>query len=156
LRPAGPEDAQAIGRVFDAATKLAWTYLGGIADEPMFPPEEWDELARDFAPPNLLLVATDGDDHVVGFIAARVVEGEVFNIFVDPDSAGTGVGRMLLGAAHDALREAGRVEAFLFTHEENERAIAVYEAAGYAPDGTVRETEWRGIQMREPRFVKPL
>jgi RimJ/RimL family protein N-acetyltransferase len=45
---------------------------------------------------------------------------------------------------------------FLYAHEQNERALAVYEAAGYRRDGTVRESDFRGIHLREPRLVKPL
>ena len=49
---------------------------------------------------------------------------------------------MLLEAAHDALRQAGRGEAFLFVHERNERAIAVYTAAGHRPDGSDRVSDF--------------
>jgi hypothetical protein len=38
LRPAVPEDAQTIGAVFDDAVRESWTYLGGLALEPMFTP----------------------------------------------------------------------------------------------------------------------
>ena len=62
----------------------------------------------------------------------------------------------LLAAADEVLRSAGCREAFLYTHEQNERAIAVYEAAGYRRDGTVRESEFRGFHQREPRLVKAL
>jgi ribosomal protein S18 acetylase RimI-like enzyme len=80
----------------------------------------------------------------------------MFLLFVHPEHAGCGVGRTLLEAAHEALRAAGCREAFLYTHEENERALAVYEAAGYRRDGSVRESEFRGVHLREPRLVKPL
>lgn len=66
------------------------------------------------------------------------------------------MGRALLDAAHEALRDAGCREAFLYTHEENERALAVYGAAGYRRDGSVRESDFRGLHLREPRLVKPL
>jgi ribosomal protein S18 acetylase RimI-like enzyme len=66
------------------------------------------------------------------------------------------VGRSLLDAAHEALRAAGCREAFLYTHQENERALAVYEAGGYRRDGSVRESDFRGVHLREPRMVKPL
>jgi len=65
-------------------------------------------------------------------------------------------GRALLAAAHDALRAAGCREAFLFTHEQNERALAVYAAAGYRPDGWFRSSEFRGAHLRELRLVKQL
>lgn len=62
----------------------------------------------------------------------------------------------MLTAAHDALREAGCTEAFLFTHEENKRALAVYERAGYRWHGSMRESDLRGRAIREPRLVKQL
>jgi ribosomal protein S18 acetylase RimI-like enzyme len=156
LRRAVPADAPAIGAVFDAAVRDGWTYLGSLVEEPMFGAEEWEQLVADHAAPNVLLVATDPADDVVGYTAVHPEDGELFLLFVDPAHAGRGVGRMLLDAAHDALRAAGRTEAFLFTHERNERALAVYAAAGYQLDGTVRESDFRGIWLREPRLVKRL
>jgi RimJ/RimL family protein N-acetyltransferase len=80
----------------------------------------------------------------------------MFLLFVDPVVAGRGVGRMLLAAADSALRAAGCHEAFLFTHEQNERALHVYASAGYRPDGTIRESDFRGTNLRELRLVKRL
>jgi RimJ/RimL family protein N-acetyltransferase len=45
---------------------------------------------------------------------------------------------------------------FLYTHEENERSLSVYQAAGYRRDGFVRESDFRGVHLREPRLVKLL
>ena len=156
IRRAEPADAQAIGAVFDAAVREGWKYLGELAARPMFPPEEWDEEVARHAPPNAMLVAINDDDRLIGFTAVHPTEGEMFLLFVDPDHAGCGVGRALLEAAHEVLRSAGCREAFLYTHEQNERAIAVYEAAGYRRDGTVRESDFRGVHLREPRLVKAL
>ena len=142
--------------MFDAAVCEGWTYLGDLAREPMFPPDEWDKLVAEQAPPNVLLVAIDEPGDVVGFTAVHPREGEMFLLFVHPTHAGRGVGRALLDAAHGALRDAGCREAFLYTHAENERALAVYEAAGYRRDGSVRESDFRGVHLREPRLVKPL
>ncbi len=156
VRPATPADAQAIGAVFDAAVRDGWAYLGEIVAEPLFGPADWDKLVVDHAPPNVLLVATDDDATVVGYTAAHPHDGELFLLFVDPAHGGRGIGRTLLGAAHDALRAAGCAEAYLFTEERNARALAVYERAGYRPDGQVRERDFRGIATRELRLVKPL
>jgi ribosomal protein S18 acetylase RimI-like enzyme len=156
IRRAIAADAQAIGAVFDAAVRAGWTYLGDLAQTPMFPPQEWDKEVADHAPPNVLLVAVDESGPVVGFVAVHPADGELFLLFVHPDAAGRGVGRRLLDAGHDALRDAGCREAFLYTHEQNERALAVYRAAGYRPDGTIRESDFRGTALREPRLVKPL
>src|SRR5438105_4809048 len=156
IRPAVASDAQKIGAVFDAAVREGWTYLGDLAREPMFPPDEWDKLVADHAPPNVLLVTVDELDDVIGFTAVHPREGEMFLLFVHPKHAGRGVGRALLDAAHRALRAAGCHEAFLYTHEENERALAVYEAAGYRRDGSVRKSDFRGVHLREPRLLKTL
>jgi hypothetical protein len=67
IRPGVASDAQKIGAVFDAAVREGWTYLGDLAREPMFTPDEWDKLvANHLAPPNVLLVAIDELDDVVG------------------------------------------------------------------------------------------
>jgi ribosomal-protein-alanine N-acetyltransferase len=80
----------------------------------------------------------------------------MFLLFVHPGCAGRGIGRALLAAAHDALRAAGCAEAFLFVHEQNERALAVYAAAGYRPDGSDRGSDFRGTRIRELRLVRGL
>jgi ribosomal protein S18 acetylase RimI-like enzyme len=157
IRPAGSDDAEAIGAVFDAAVRAGWTYLGELAQEPMFGLDEWEREVAAHAPPNVLLVACDeAAGAIVGFVAAHPADGELYLLFVHPDAAGRGVGRRLLDAAHDALRAAGCRSAFLFTHERNERALAVYGAAGYRPDGGVRESDFRGTPIRELRLVRPL
>lgn len=156
IRPAVASDAQQIGAVFDAAVREGWTYLGDLAREPMFRPDDWDKLVAGHAAPNVLLVAIDEPDGVVGFTAVHPRDGEMFLLFVHPKHAGRGAGRALLDAAHEALRAAGRSEAFLYTHEQNQRALTVYEAAGYRRDGSVRESDFFGVHLREPRLVKPL
>ncbi len=156
LRRATPSDAQAIGAVFDASVRVGWSYLGELARQPMFSPDDWDKLVTEHAPPNVLLVATDEADRVVGYTAVHPEDGEMFLLFVDPAHAGRGIGRMLLSAGHDALRAAGCDEAFLFTNERNERALAVYASAGYRPDGSSRESDFHGTRLRELRLVKQL
>jgi ribosomal protein S18 acetylase RimI-like enzyme len=129
LRPALPGDAAAIGAVFDATVRAGWTYLGGLVDGPMFRSDDWEQLVADHMPPNVLLVAVDETEGVVGYTAVHPEDGEMFLLFVHPAYAGRGIGRLLLGAAHDALRAAGCREVFLFVHEQNQRALAVYTAA---------------------------
>ena len=155
IRRAVAADAQAIGAVFDAAVRERWTYLGELARQPMFPPEEWDREVAAHAPPNVLLVA-EHEGRVIGFTAVHPAQSEMSLLFVHPDCAGRGVGRALLEAAHSALRAAGCSQSRLYTDERNTRAIAFYEAAGYRRDGTVRESDFRGLHLREPGFIKAL
>jgi ribosomal protein S18 acetylase RimI-like enzyme len=156
LRPVVRSDAPAIGAVFDAAVRVSWSYLGDLAARPMFTPQDWEQLVSDHQPPNTLLVAVDETDGVVGYTAAHPEDAEMFLLFVHPAHAGRGIGRALLDAAHDALRAAGCTEAYLFVHEQNERALVVYAAAGYRPDGSDRVSDFRGTRIRELRLVKEL
>jgi len=155
LRPARAGDAAAIGAVFDAAVFAGWTYLGDLVREPMFTRKDWEQLVVEHEPPNLLLVAVR-DGEVIGYAAVHPDDCEMFLLFVHPDYAGRGIGRTLLAAAHDALRAGGCRGTFLFVHEQNQRAIAVYEAAGYRPDGSDRISDFRGVRIRELRLVARL
>jgi ribosomal protein S18 acetylase RimI-like enzyme len=156
LRNAVAADAPAIAAVFDAAVAEGWTYLGELVAEPMFTSADWVQLVADHAPPNVLLVAVDETSGVVGYTAVHPHDCEMFLLFVHPAFAGRGIGRALLAAADEALRSAGCSESFLFVHEQNERAIAVYSAAGYRPDGADRVSDFRGTHVRELRLVKQL
>jgi ribosomal protein S18 acetylase RimI-like enzyme len=156
LRPAAPGDAMAIGAVFDAAVRAGWIYLGDLVTEPMFTPRNWDQLVADHLPPRVLLVAAGEPDGIVGYTAVHPEDGEMFLLFVHPACAGRGIGRTLLAAAHDALRAAGCRETFLFVHEQNARALAVYTAAGYRLDGSDRISDFRGTCVRELRLVRQL
>jgi GNAT superfamily N-acetyltransferase len=156
VRPAVASDAAAIGAVFDAAVRVAWTYLGELVQEPMFTAEVWDQLVSDHHAPNVLLVADHQTDGVVGYSAAHPDDCEMFLLFVHPGYGGRGIGSVLLTAAHDALRAAGCQQVFLFTHELNEGPLAFYAAAGYHPDGADRASDFRGTQIRELRLVKEL
>jgi ribosomal protein S18 acetylase RimI-like enzyme len=156
LRRATAQDALDIGATFDAAVRAGWTYLGALAEHPMFDATHWKQLVADHAEPDVLIVATDPVHGVVGFTAVHPRDGEMYLLFVHPEYSGRGIGRRLLDTAHDELRAAGCRQVFLYTHEQNIRAQAVYMAAGYRPDGTVRESEFRGTHLREPRFVTKL
>ena len=124
--------------------------------EPLYGPEHWNRLVAEHRPPNVLLVAVDESERVVGYTAVHPEDGELYLLFVDPAHGGRGIGRILLEAAHDALRAAGCAEVFLYTEERNERALAVYAAAGYRPDGQVRESDFRGRPIRELRLFRSL
>ena len=156
LRRAVDADADAIGRTFDSAVRDQWSYLGELAQAPMFDAAEWRNEIASHAAPNALIVAEDERGEVVGFTAVHPDDGEMYLLFVAPEHTCRGIGHRLLDAAHDALRMHGCSEAFLYTHGDNRRAQAVYAAAGYYPDGSVRESEFRGIAIREVRLVKQL
>jgi GNAT superfamily N-acetyltransferase len=111
------------------------------------------DWAADLATAETALVAVVGDE-VVGFAFAGGCELQFF--YTHPRVWGLGAGRALLTAAEDALRAAGCTEAFVYTEERNHRPLRVYEAAGWRPDGAVKEREWLGAPIRELRLVKRL
>ena len=62
----------------------------------------------------------------------------------------------MLARAEDALRAAGRTQAWLNTEERNTGARAFYEARGWRIEGPPRVRDWHGAALREPRYVKDL
>ena len=90
VRPAVREDAPAIGAVFDAAVRAGWTYLGDLVAEPMFTAEDWEQRVADHLPPNVLLVAIDETDGVIGYTAAHPGDGDARGLAVPARSASLG------------------------------------------------------------------
>ena len=98
---------------------------------------------------------------IVGFIdvgASRDedADAELFSLYVHPDSWGTGVGRALIEAGEQRLRELGHTTAILWVLDDNPRARRFYELAGWAADGTAREIELFGFRFPEVRYTKTL
>jgi GNAT superfamily N-acetyltransferase len=130
-----------------------------------FPPEQLDSqsveertaLARRFPP--TFLAELDGT--IVGFVAVGAsrdesADGELFAIYVHPDHWGTGIGRALIEAGEERLRELGHSEAFLWVLDDNPRARRFYEIAGWAADGTKRRIDVFGFDVPEVRYAKRL
>jgi len=88
-------------------------------------------------PADLILVA-DADGGLAGaHWTARRGDGvgEVFNLAVDPDRAGRGLGRWLLDAGLAHLAALGRREVVLWVDAANAPALALYAAAGFTERG---------------------
>jgi ribosomal-protein-alanine N-acetyltransferase len=125
IRKAKPEDANVVRRIALSSRIDSWTA------------EQYrDETGRSDA---VILVAHIGSE-IVGFISGRVVpssteglDGEIYNIAVEPGSRGKGIGRVLLedaikSFAYDACREV-----WLEVRESNRHAIQFYENNGFKP-----------------------
>jgi GNAT superfamily N-acetyltransferase len=164
VRYATVGDAPALGRVHVRAWQAA--YRGQMPDDYLdgLRPEEraagWDRgLRRDRARDPVLVAERDG--RVVGFAVVRPAEdpegaGELSAINVDPDHWGTGAGRELLAAAHEALSRLGYVEAELWVLPGNHRARRFYEVAGWVADGAQRTDEVVGVLVSEVRYRRRL
>lgn len=120
----------------------------------------WREgLARAPRPGSATFVAVTAGD-VVGFAtvgAARGEDGtgELYAIYVEPSSWGTGAGRALIERAEASLRDSGFSRALLWVLAGNERAERFYRAAGWEPDGE-KDEEFQGAIVVERRYRKHL
>jgi dipeptidase E len=157
-RPAAPEDAEPVARVFHAAALDAWSsFLGRdlLAAAPL-DTEGWH--GRIAGAPGRFLV-TEDDAGVLGFVLWRAASdpdldratGEVDLLYTHPRAWGSGCGRRLLERARWALTGAGYRDAVLWTERRNQRALAVYRAAGWRLDGAERSRDYRGVVIRELR-----
>jgi GNAT superfamily N-acetyltransferase len=150
VRPATLDDLEAI-----VAVHVAGFRAGNV---PHLPPEQrdrmnseraaavWDATIAEPPPGTAVLVSEDADGQVVGLACAGrardgdVAEGtgELYALYVDPDSWGQGHGRALDAAARAHLRDALFTGAVLWVLEDNARAREFYERCGWVADGTRR------------------
>ena len=76
-----------------------------------------------------------GGDKPIGLVSWCIdpdgAAAEVRVLMVPADARGQGVGRALIDAAADALREAGVRRAWLVTTNDNLAALALYQKAGW-------------------------
>ncbi len=106
-----------------------------------------DELERRRAYPwyrdeDLLVAATD-DHRIAGIHWTKrrdATRGETYNLAVAPWAQGQGLGRALLTAGMAHLAEVGRDEIILWVDRSNERAIALYDSAGF-------QTQWDDVAL---------
>lgn len=167
IRRAVPDDAGAIAGI--QARGWSWGYRGQLPDafldalsaEDRSP--RWRELLANEGPRSATFVAT-GAGRPAGFVSIGPSRdgrpgdevGEVYAIYVEPDVAGTGVGRALLGHATAELGARGFRRATLWVLATNARARRFYEVAGWRADGA-QKVEARGaVELHEVRYAKPL
>ncbi len=164
VRIANGADAEAVERIRIRGWQAAYRHV--------FPAEELDRLVVDPArwrrqierPPTgwTVFVAEDDRDEgrIVGFVAVGPSRdgtpgGEVYAIYVDPDSWSTGVGRALIERAEARLAD-DYDEATLWVLDDNARARRFYEQAGWKPDGRSKLEERLGVSALEVRYYKRL
>ena len=156
IRPATPEDAEAVAGVHVESWRAAYKHLFSEQQLAGLSVTERAEIWRRRPP----LVA-DLDGEVIGFVSVGAshdadADGELHAIYVRPDQWGTGAGRALMVAGEAKLRELGHVAAVLWVFEDNPRARRFYEAAGWATDGSQQLAEIFGLSARAIRYSKQL
>ena len=163
VRRAVPEDAPCLAAVEVAAWRAAYrglmpdAYLAGLSEAEKA--EEWRKSLLKHGPlarsacwsPSVRLARSDssGSAPCLGE-ADGVPSGLVYLVYVLPEYWGTGVGRALMAAAVDDLRDLGVREAVLWVLRENRRARAFYEGLGWRPDGRTATHDYGGTPWRPP------
>ncbi len=96
------------------------------------------------AEPHVRCLAVDDDGTLAGYAICSLVagEGEILNLAVDPAAQRRGLGRRLLEAALDLMRDAGIAAVFLEVRQSNRAAIQLYRSAGFQPI-SVRRSYYR-------------
>ena len=125
--------------------------------------EYWEQyLSEDAGPGETVLVAEE-DGVVVGFAGVGALrdedangKGEVRAIYLLAEHWGRGLGRALMDAALNSLRQAGYRQATLWVLDTNARARQFYEAGGWAPDGVTKQDDARGFPITEVRYRREL
>ena len=161
VRLATAADAEAVESIRIRGWRTAYRHVFPPADLDALPvdPERW--RARLHVPPPgwSTFVALD-EGRVVGFASVgpsrdEAGMGELFAIYVDPDAWSTGAGRALIERAEEQLR-AEYDAAYLWVLDDNPRARAFYERAGWTPDGERKAEERFGVRAPEVRYRKAL
>ena len=109
-------------------------------DKPPFFQEPWETVADDVADTlanGVALIAED-EGAPVGYALASVVpqtpiRGHLYDLYVRADVRGRGVGRELIGAAAERLRQRGVTHLSLDVALTNESARRLYERVGFRP-----------------------
>jgi ribosomal protein S18 acetylase RimI-like enzyme len=94
---------------------------------------------------------------VVGFASCgesrdAIDEGELYAIYVLPESWGSGAGQALMAATLASLRASGFATASLWVLDDNPPAQRFYEREGWKRDGGVRKEDVLGVQVTEVRY----
>lgn len=170
VRPAVPDDAEAVAAVHIASWQAAYRgqlpddFLDGLESQFRARADFWrQEIASPRTTTHEIWVATLAG-HLRGFVAlgpARDansrVTGEVYAIYVHPNTWRQGLGTMLFTRAMTRLAALGFSKTILWVLQSNTPARRFYELAGWSADGRTKlETLPGGIELREVCYQKKI
>jgi GNAT superfamily N-acetyltransferase len=147
--------------VWDESARAAFTELLPPGHEfPEPDAQRWYALIED---PAVSMLLAEEEGELLGFSTsgesrdddANASVGEIRSFFVAAGRWGQGVGRALMAAVLDSLRERGFTEATVWSFAANERANRFYESAGFRRDGA-EKTEEAWAHVPEVRFRRSL
>ena len=143
IRPATRADVPAIGRLGALLVRTHYEF-----DTKRFLPVTQETSSRygsflgsQMAEPHVCVLVAEREGKVIGYtyaavegydyMALRGPAGALYDIVVDPEYRGQGVGRQLLDATLAFLKSHGAPRVVLSTAERNEAAQRLFEKAGF-------------------------
>ena len=158
IRDATREDAGGIARVQLESWRKTYRqhlpaeFLAGLSVERR--KATWQEWLENPAAPTLV---AEVDGRIIGFVGVgpsrdEAGHAELYTIYVEPEHIGTGVGRALMQAGIERMRELGYEEATLWVLDGNDRAERFYAIAGWRREDAVKLEEWGSATLREVRY----
>lgn len=143
IRDARPAEAAALAALQRRSSDVWEEYRAQLAANPgvIEPPHEAIAEGR-------VRVAVDASGRRLGFSVVLAPEDggvELDDLFVEPDSMGRGVGRLLVA---DVVSRAAAVSATGVDVTANPNALGFYERVGFRVTGEVATLFGRGIRMR--------
>lgn len=162
VRPARLDDAAAIARIHVGAWRVAYrgllpqAVLDGLDLDARV--ERWRSFLADPGEKEHLVGLAHGA--VKGFLSlgtsrdedATPTTGEVYAVYVDPDSWRQAIGLRLMKAGLERLTARGFTRATLWILAENQRARSFYEALGMRLDGHDKQAQVHGHPAHELRL----
>lgn len=143
LRPARPTDARGLARLFDEVRREGrWLVTSPSA---VSQPSEAFFIGEMLRTGEGLALVAEADGDPIGTVQIgldrNVVSSHVgtLSIVVADGWRDVGIGSALVGAAQRWAREQGLLKVALAVFPDNERAIAVYERAGFIREGLRRK-----------------
>jgi GNAT superfamily N-acetyltransferase len=159
VRLAEPGEGARLGEIYLSSGRAAWArHLSpvGLASVTS-PADEWERWISD--PDLIVLVAERRDQAVALALLCRSTDDDsdparvalLDRLYIEPASWRRGLGRALLDAAMEELRERRFQEVTLWTAEWN-TSRGFYEANGWKLDGATREKTFAGSTFMEVRY----
>ncbi|MBV8593535.1 MAG: GNAT family N-acetyltransferase [Caulobacteraceae bacterium] len=156
IRAATPNDEPALGRLGASLVKLHHAFdaerfvAAGERTERGYGGFLVSQLGRD----DVVVLVAEEDGVVRGYVYAAVEgpnwmalrgpAGVIQDLVVDPERRRQGIGRRLLDAALDWLRDRGAPRVTLSTAWRNEAAQGLFKAVGFRPTMIEMTREWPG------------
>jgi GNAT superfamily N-acetyltransferase len=161
IRPATPDDAQAMSALWDASAQAGFAEL--LPPGHPFPSFDPDRLVELLADDRVRVLVAEREGELLGqttFGTSRDGDvdasvGEVRSFFVGPAVWRRGVGTGLMARALEGLAELGFEQATLWSFDANVRANGFYEHHGFRRDGATR-TEAIWAYVLEVRYRRTL